>query len=1629
MADNALFTRKSLLHHVSRVASLPTLSDEKAEYVGYALAGLAFSIWTNDDDDNDDVNKSLSRVWQGHAMVLVGVTAYVEETLVTLPSADRQVLLSCFRQLFVRTLGSPATSPLVKQTVASAIVRIGWSVDVESQRIFVVQSLLLRTIQLLPIDSNIASTMLLSTVDLGTSIRDATTHAAIASTLLSRLPHVQGRGALHLLLALESLVTAAPAIAWDVDVNLVGVLALVVAKLAAVDQAILLRVLRVVLNAAPAPGSPRHVYAEVLFAPLLQLLPASASHLQQLQHVTSHVPFQPRPPPDAAAPTSTLSLASLISPHVSLVHLLSSSVAVHSHHAEAWLDAATRHLTSSVDLPFDPDAVLVTCALLFHPSPAVQDAAIAAAKASVLAWPAAGRMLVPCIVYALAIPRPSSSSVLALLHVLLAAATDSDCMKTILKTIHAFADVPSTKALALRLLYQVWTLESRVYPRLEEMLATSTTSNDEADVEWQVCQLYTILQLCQVRGDLGLNFIATIQQSLEHALPSVAAMAVACVRALCVGDCLDFAAACKILATKQRKKKPPFLDQLWAFATAAHPSVRLAAVEALTQFPLHWIGLKAESAADLNAAPSEAEDAEVEQAIDRLLLVMTDEVDPDVRQAIDRLVERVGQDEAKLPRKRFVAERTSTGATREMRNLLPTHSHLRLLYSDTVPRMLRQALAGAVLTSFVSPTVDDSVRKRKDKLIKHMHAMWEDATALKSQLREDAGTSECNAEWPLQLALVVGWEQFTAQYLSLRHELDDALRPGASDDNDRGIERLAVDLVAQVADASSPSSSPNDLLMLGVLARRLPSELHVLSNHIVELLLRSLSLSLVKSSDGQAASAVDGPHNAIVALGLAAQGALGLHEHRVDEIADKLVGILRSPDDAALAPACLLALGHVVQSLMFKQIAPELMRRLFATLVRHLVEATVVVVVVGGEEVDISTDLNVIPNNITDLATRSNPNKAKISAAVTALALASEGCMVAQQPQWLMGLRELLLALYAKGFSEVLTALPVVLLQCLQFDLIGWKQVDSFVDLCVAGLDDPEALVALPYLLCRTQPLGHVVTSPDVTSRKLLTRLMDVATDPSRQFTATARAYATLGLANLLGVGLAIDVRPTSWKGMLVSRVDAEKAIACVTSLASLCPIQRVRIYAAWALGAIASVGTSGDATHVSGTGMDAGLQLPPSSITYKLLDHLRQVKQFSAADANWVASALTGLAACQIPTFHYATLVQRLLKAGLGDDVALSVVSFAFRHCVQDPSLLSFVLEMTSPPRFQHLSPALQASFVRQVPALAKLVPPTQLHTILSALLVAIPRCRRHAGDESRRLFELMLEAIPACASAAASPAATAVCTDMLLDGVFAQMIAATTSETMSLLPLFRAFTVAVFKVDPKQQQAKRRFIDLLRLHQQPDHAAEDDADGVAACVCLLELFHLGGVEPKELRGAVLPYLASCTTSSRSLIPVETLVLHAAASLGQLQPNDQLLWLLDLVNWIGLKLSSTSNATQTPSSGLLLVLLLGALCVRWSPVASTQAQWLWLSNPDQVPFVANVLPAAFAQVLVKLHAQVDAHAVRDLVSQLLVLVQQRPQQQTDTCSVHEAMVVYAYVVPQTQLCVDAAKFIDHFCS
>ncbi|CAK4737781.1 unnamed protein product [Aphanomyces euteiches] len=1338
----------------------------------------------------------------------------------------------------------------------------------------------MNALRILPLENaTMISSILLSVVDLATSVADSTCLIELTSLLLSVLPHFhdRGRGTLHLLLALETLVLKNPTLLWESDNDLLGVLAFLLASLnSPLEQRVLLRLLRGSLQVG-VEASNRVVYAEVLIAPLLALLPDSAPHLLLVQEIVMRIPFNVSASKSAQRPST-------FNKHWPLIHLLNTAV-VDPVACSEWIQSCTAQLENS-STAFDPSVVNVVCALLFHPNATTQVPAIALSKSCILKWPLAGRHVVPCVIFLLSRrDHHSPEQLLDLLHVLIATAKDTECMKTIIKTLKALADVQDTKALALRLLYHVWTLEPRIYPRLEEMLAEDYPD----DTEWQVCQLYTIYQLCQTRGDLGLNFVARIQGALEHALPSMAAMALACIT--CVDHPLYQEELCALYGIGGAivSDKPAFLDQLWEFTTSPLVSTRLAAWKALNEYSLHLIGLKLLSSVDLNVEPQASDETDLEAAIDNVLVALTKEEDATVRQAIHGLLERVGEDEAKQPRKRFVAERTSGGATREMRNLLPHHSTLRQMYNDTIPLNLRQALAGAVLTSYVYVPPDDSLRKRKDKLVKHMETLCDEVSALRNQLQADAAATE----WPLQLAHLCGSAHFMHEYVSLVQEKV-ALVINCDNPSGSALEQAAIQLIDGYT-----GTTPTDHLMLGAVARFLPSELHVISNRMLEQLLRSLRLSL--SAKQSIVQDVEGPSAAIIALGMATQGALGLHENRVEEVAEKLLGILFSPEDCALAPACILAIGHVVQSLMLQQNAPELMTRLWHVLLDQLLTA--------------STDgappahTLPVPTRANQLTKRGEPDKARITAAITALSMASEGCLTIQRPEWLSGLHHLFLDLHTLGFSEPLTGLPVILLECLKYDLIGWTEIDAFVTTCVTAMEtpQPEALIALPYLLCRTQALGHSLSDLPQT---LIERLELIAQDSSRQFDATSRSYATLGLANLMGVGLGIEARPTTWKGM------------------------------------------------------DAGLQLPSTTLTYKLLDRLRQLKNPEPADASWIACAFAVLAQCQIPTFHYATMVQRFLKARLGDQVALACLSFSFGHCVQDPSLLSFLLELTEVPRFRQLNLEIQQYFFSKVATLTKLVAPHQLHKILVNLNVP-----QH--------LNLVLDAIAACAQDGSTPA-IAACASVLLDDIFPRLVAAGTTS----IEIWNAFAKTVSVVDRKQ--GKTRFVEALK----------DSDSGFGACVCLMELFRLGGCEPKEVR-STLPFLAS--TASH----IEPLVLHIAACLRRLQPNDQLLWMMDIVNWIGLSLS------RDGSKDVLLLPLLAALCMLWSPQVETHAQWLLMGQAGQVQLTTLVLHASFVQVLVKLKTLVDSKPITELLAQLVVLI----EQVAATHAVYEQTLMYAYVV------------------
>jgi hypothetical protein len=183
----------------------------------------------------------------------------------------------------------------------------------------------------------------------------------------------------------------------------------------------------------------------------------------------------------------------------------------------------------------------------------------------------------------------------------------------------------------------------------------------------------------------------------------------------------------------------------------------------------------------------------------------------------------------------------------------------------------------------------------------------------------------------------------------------------------------------------------------------------------------------------------------------------------------------------------------------------------------------------------------------------SSSSSSVLTAIFCALSIASEGCMQmqVQQPQRLMALLVLVLLLYQHcGCAQAMVALPAMLLSGLTFEVIGWTEVEFVVAIMSTAVfsEDKapiaEALVALPYLLCRTQPMGHCVASE--LPVRLLDRLEAIATNQHQRkqkqkqdanmltqpsFDAHTRCYATLGLANLLGLGLGVDICPTGWKG------------------------------------------------------------------------------------------------------------------------------------------------------------------------------------------------------------------------------------------------------------------------------------------------------------------------------------------------------------------------------------------------------------------------------------------------------------------------------------------------------------------
>ncbi|OWZ06138.1 hypothetical protein PHMEG_00021652 [Phytophthora megakarya] len=428
------------------------------------------------------------------------------------------------------------------------------------------------------------------------------------------------------------------------------------------------------------------------------------------------------------------------------------------------------------------------------------------------------------------------------------AATTTDTMRIVLRLIDSMNATVKMQPMALKIMYEVWRNESRVFPRLEGMLF-ELTSPDE-DVERHIVRMATIKTLCEKDPELGVQFISSIQGFLEDELKSVVSMAMDAITALCRGDCLDFYVAFKILAQKMRKNKvtcadnPLFqerlccfytlggtesaanekhavklINQTWEFADSEHSKVRKAAYAALCNFPLDMLGLcRATDAIAIQESDDEDQmtEEEVEEQLDDLMQRLQNEHDLDVRVEIEKLASRVIEHEstkltASVGRGQRMASATSgsqrhlqqgsqqTGsgtvvsaaATKELQALLPSRAEIQAMFSTSSAT----DLSGFLLAYQPKAVIDSKNAKRKDKVVRlatqNLDEVVETLSTVLQSMELPWGSTNPSTQgdenckvFVRTLALMEGWRGFMSTFVSSLDELAELKTPVGVDDAD-----------------------------------------------------------------------------------------------------------------------------------------------------------------------------------------------------------------------------------------------------------------------------------------------------------------------------------------------------------------------------------------------------------------------------------------------------------------------------------------------------------------------------------------------------------------------------------------------------------------------------------------------------------------------------------------------------------------------------------------------------------------------------------------------------------------------------------------------------------------------------
>ncbi|TDH70746.1 uncharacterized protein CCR75_005150 [Bremia lactucae] len=426
------------------------------------------------------------------------------------------------------------------------------------------------------------------------------------------------------------------------------------------------------------------------------------------------------------------------------------------------------------------------------------------------------------------------------------AALTTETMRIIFRLIDNMKIMAKVRSMAIKLMYQVWLNEPRVFPKLEAMLLDSTTYDN--DVELHVIKTATIKLLCEKNPELGVLFISCIQDFLENLLESVVSMAIDAITALCCGDCLDFYVAFKIIAQKMRKNKilcadkplvqeclchfyslggaecaandkqaKKLLQQTWKFTDNENSKVRMLAYVTLSKFPLEIVELCEPSDIAVRQKideKSQRTESNLEAKLDGLLQRLQEENDSNVQHEIEKLAAKViesvslklnagiGRGKRMLTggtrsqhQRRYGFQQTtsnsliSSSATREMKALLPLRAEVQSM------ALILADLSGFLLAYQPTTPINTIGVKRKDKLLRLATQNVDDfMKTVTSTLQSmelpwgsscaSADTNENCKDFVRTLVFMEGWWGFMATYLAMMEELAELKTPTGVDDAD-----------------------------------------------------------------------------------------------------------------------------------------------------------------------------------------------------------------------------------------------------------------------------------------------------------------------------------------------------------------------------------------------------------------------------------------------------------------------------------------------------------------------------------------------------------------------------------------------------------------------------------------------------------------------------------------------------------------------------------------------------------------------------------------------------------------------------------------------------------------------------